>query len=221
MGGQGVPLSITGQLKTVLGRNDGKADADALYIVWAGGNDYLQGSTDSVGVANAVLEQVAALLDGGARAVLVLDMLKLSDLPPDGVSEGAADEALDAVVARHNERIGAGVDELRASNPRARIALGSPQRLRDDVKQHPTDFGLTDTKSACYQKGLFVWDGSVRDRCAEPAKHFYLDNVHPTTRVHCSFAVTALEALVAVDILHAPIDEAAARERCMHAPAAF
>jgi phospholipase/lecithinase/hemolysin len=220
LGDDGTPLAIHRQIRAFLAQRDARHPIDtALYVVWGGGNDYFQGADDAAAVAQGLLDDARLLLDAGARDVLLLETLVLSALP--GGVRGVSGRDLDVRVAAHNAKLRNGVVALRAAHPQARIALASPQRLRDEVFEHPADFGIEDVAGVCYGGGIALWEGGPSDRCPDATKFFYFDHVHPTGRVHCAFAVAALEALVDVNILDAPIDEAAARARCTTAPAAF
>jgi outer membrane lipase/esterase len=52
----------------------GAANPNALYVVWAGANDYLGGSTDSTTVVNNLSNAVTTLTANGAKNIMVVNL---------------------------------------------------------------------------------------------------------------------------------------------------
>jgi phospholipase/lecithinase/hemolysin len=165
----------------------GGADPDALYVLWAGANDFfvtLQSGGDPAaliggGISNTV-RAVQTLWQAGARNILVVNVPDLG-LTPYGLASGlndaithlcfVYDETLDGVLAT---LAGAGVPTIRVD------AFASLENMVD----HPTSFGFTNVTQPLLQVG------------GDAEEFLFWDLVHPTTLGHEGFANAAVQGLI-------------------------
>jgi len=91
----GAQRPVSTQIDEFLARSGGAADPNALYAVWAGGNDFLQNSqalatgaitsaqlqTNVLGAATAEIQQIARLQAAGARYILVFGLPDIGGTP--------------------------------------------------------------------------------------------------------------------------------------------
>jgi len=136
----------------------GVADPNALYIVWAGGNDFLQ--NDPLGTylpgdaASNIIDAVLALSAFGATDFLV------PNLP-----------IADPWAFSFNSSLSAGLDALIGLN----IIQFDTLTFFGNVVTNPGAFGLTNVVDPCF-------DGVTA--CANPDEYLLWDSVHPTARGH-------------------------------------
>jgi phospholipase/lecithinase/hemolysin len=151
------------------------ADADALYVVWGGGNDAL--AQDVNATASNLGAVIAGLVGAGARNFL------LPNLPE-----------VDPYFAQVNADM-APVLETLSADGRLRITRldvnGLFGFLVQDALAGGTMFGITDFTTPCFD-GVNV--------CADPTAHLWWDAVHPTTRVHGMIGQMAFAELSAVPL---------------------
>jgi len=175
----GIPAEFPGVLDEIdlfLALNGGVADPHALYVVWAGANDFFVApapTTIGPAVANLVTA-VRTLAAQGARYIVVPTMPDLG-LTPDGIASGFSTE-LAALTAAFNVALKTGL-----ARGGLHVTVVDTFRLFHDIVDHPAEFGFTDVTTACLNPDPL----SV---CSNPDEHLFWDSVHPTTRGHAILA---------------------------------
>jgi phospholipase/lecithinase/hemolysin len=158
-----------GQIPMFTAAVGGVADPNALYIIWAGGNDFLQnvplGTYDPFDAAANIVDSVLALSVLGATDFLV------PNLP-----------IADAWAFTFNAALAAGLDAVVGLN----ITQLDVLSLVFDATLNPATYGLTNAVDPCFD-GLTV--------CANPNEYLLWDSVHPTTRGHEIIAAAAFAAI--------------------------
>ncbi len=165
----------------------GRVSPDGLYVLWAGGNDYLFG-TPSVGADGTpqpvadIRSAVVDLANAGADRFLVPNLPDLGRVPS---ASGDADEAaaLTAAVEAHN------------------AALATV--LADTAAAHGIDVQMLDV--AAYfdaaHAGAFGF-ANVTDPCIDApdtcATSLFFDGIHPTTAAHMILGDLAYDVVVPV-----------------------
>ncbi|ABG41942.1 PEP motif putative anchor-like protein [Paraglaciecola sp. T6c] len=161
-----------GQLFNYLGSAGGMADADALYVIWAGGNDFLQ--NDPVGTytpgdaAQNIVDSVTTLAMAGAMNFLV------PNLPI------AAPWAFEFNAALAN-----GLDGISGGLNITQLDVFSTFL---DISMNPSDYDLTNVSAPCV-------DSANMTVCTNPDEYLLWDQVHPTAVGHQLIASAALAAL--------------------------
>ena len=139
----------------------GRADPNALYVVWGGGNDIssvLAGSADpqalqsgTVAAAGALVAQVQALRDAGARHVVVLNLPDLG-LAPIARRAGTLDPrvpaTLSALTDAYNAALAAGVRTHEDG-----IVPIDVHGLLDELIEDPGRYGFTDIHGTACSPG--------------------------------------------------------------------
>ena len=162
--------------------NGKKADKRALYVVWAGANDFfVSGPTlDTVvtGIENTVVA-VERLSQAGARRIMVVNLPDLG-LTPFGRSVDP--EGLSFLSSLYNENLDSALDALEAGGI-GTIRVDSSAVLHGIVDD-PADFGFSNVENA------FLSTGGV------PSEFLFWDMVHPTTNGHFFIAEEAMSVLL-------------------------
>jgi outer membrane lipase/esterase len=179
------------------------ADADALYIVFAGGNDIrdvvldLDGGLGAMATINAAVANISMairdLADAGARMFLV------PNVPNAGLSPEIMAAGLEAVMQAtdltqtFNTALQTALDTLEAELDLTIFRLDTFALLEDAVME-PEAFGLTNVTDACLEGDEFV--GGTP--CENPDVHLFWDGRHATAAGHSILAEAALEVLAPV-----------------------
>ncbi|BCS33078.1 hypothetical protein TBR22_A23040 [Luteitalea sp. TBR-22] len=179
---------LTGQLPLYGLQNPGAADANALYFLWAGGNDILLGSTlgpaqAQAAAANAALNVASAvdlLYAKGARHFLV------PNLPVFNPAALTFNDTLAQQMGLRQNLAGIGLTTVDVSTRLTQFAVdptyGFTRGFTPCLSGNPVSPG-TNVCSADDELASILWDSS-----------------HPTTRVHELLAADFLEALPDHDV---------------------
>lgn len=162
-----------------------KADSDALYILWAGGNDYTSGGVQNPfePVSN-LSNAVKALFNLGARNFLVANLPDLSQTPLiKSFNNPVLANQLQSLVNGHNVLLQNSIQELNQSLTGAKVSLFDTYSLVNNVITNPQQFGFTNVTNSCVSL--------VLTPCSNPDEYLFWDDFHPTTKGHQVLANTA------------------------------
>jgi phospholipase/lecithinase/hemolysin len=168
------------------------ADPDALYIVWAGPNDFLDYLGGSVpadpailiedGISNNV-DNVNRLADLGANNIVVPNMPSLGRLP---FSTEFQDEAT-AISIAYNGGLSLALDNLDLvdNSPETVVTQVDLFTANENIAANPEEFGLSNITDPLLLLGL---DSTTTG-------YFFWDLFHPTTEAHALFTDTIAQTL--------------------------
>jgi phospholipase/lecithinase/hemolysin len=168
------------------------ADPNALFLVYAGSNDLVNGQTNvSIPIAN-LAEDIDRLATAGARNILVPNLPLLGHTPRFSNSPES--------FATYNERtvlfntaLSAMLDNIEAISPALSLFRLDVAALFSEAIAQPQDFGLVNVMSPA-APGLVPGASSYNASQIAPNSHEYLfwDDLHPTATVHKILAQRAL-----------------------------
>jgi thermolabile hemolysin len=162
---------------------DGKAaDKRALYVVWAGANDFLIGNAApgeiiATGVENTVLA-VLRLYDAGARRIMVVNLPDLG-LTPAGTATDPG--GLSVLSFLYNQSLASALDELEVLGVET-IRVDSSALIQDMVS-HPGDYGFANVTHPYLHVG------------GDASEFLFWDEIHPTTSGHFYVAQEVMAVL--------------------------
>ncbi|MDJ0569886.1 MAG: SGNH/GDSL hydrolase family protein [Pleurocapsa sp. MO_192.B19] len=172
---------------------DDRADPDALYVVWAGPNDFLDYLGGGVpadpadlienGVDNNV-RNVTRLTDLGAENIVVPNMPSLGRLP---FSIEFQDEAT-AITIAYNGGLSLALDNLDLEDQSTSMQITEVDLFtaNETIAINPEQFGLSNVTDPLLLSGLDL---------AETTGFFFWDIFHPTTEAHALFADTISQTI--------------------------
>ncbi|BAY26939.1 GDSL family lipase [Calothrix sp. NIES-2100] len=162
-----------------------KVNPNALYILWAGANDYLFGATNTTAAIANVSNAVQSLLIAGAKTILVANLPDLGKIPATSNTANATN--LSAVTKLHNSELTKSIDLLQQkSGSGNNIIQLDVNYLYKEAISHPAKFGFANVTSSCL---------SNVTTCNHPDQFLFWDGIHPTTAAHRILADAALKAL--------------------------
>lgn len=196
--------SVTKQVSTYLAANGGKADPNALYSVWAGGNDLLAvlgGAPAQATIGAAVQSEVTALatLKAAGAQYILMPILPDLGMTPTAMAGGAASiGAATQGSQMYNQALLVG-----AKSAGVNIIPVDTFSLLREVKANAAAFGYTNTTgTAC---------GAMSSLTCAPANYvapgasetyLFADGVHPTGKTH------TIMAQLAYSMVSAPYQQA-------------
>ena len=194
-GGSG-PFDLSGQVNLFLGDFRGRGPDDALYVLWAGGND-LRAALEVPGDAativqkavNSIYSNLITLHGVGARRFLVPNAPDVGLAPAIRLQGPGAQEAATFLSMQFNGGLAlalAGLDSM----PGVEIVRLDVFSIVQHVVAKPADFGLTDVQKPCIRLRTFV-----HAFCPRPDQFLFWDGIHPTVAGHRILARHANAAL--------------------------
>ncbi|KOP26360.1 autotransporter [Hapalosiphon sp. MRB220] len=157
----------------------GNLSPNALFILWAGANDYLiqptaKRTNDTQVVVNNLSNAITTLINQGARNIIVPNLPDLGKTPQER-SQGTADTTT-ALTKSHNTNLNSALQEI-AKNPKVNIIPLDINALFNEVIDQPERYGLTNVNDPCFDQQA----GTI---CSNPDEYLFWDQVHPTNRGH-------------------------------------
>jgi phospholipase/lecithinase/hemolysin len=184
----------------------GRADPDALYVVWGGSNNlqdiFLQRTTDPLGhpipTLGQTLADIGSVLDSlyadGARHLLVPNVPNLGRVPRVRELGGApAQAAATMLVQGYNSGLTGLLDGFEATHADARLIRFDAFASFEGIVAHAADEGIFNTTDRCYTGDDlgFTGGGSV---CSRPQSYLFWDGIHPTSSAHALLGEAMLRA---------------------------
>jgi outer membrane lipase/esterase len=200
-------VPVAGQITQFLAK--GQVDPNAIYTVWAGGND-LNAELDKVlagqesqsqalanlnGVANDLVAQIARLNAAGARYILVFDVPNVGKTP-DAIDSGQA-PAITAVAQTFNQTVAAGLNSLGIQTIRLNTFS-----LLSEIAANPSVYGFTNsTQRACAAIPALICTPASLVAPDAAQSYMFSDGHHPTTALSAIFAQYAQSVIEAPQLM--------------------
>ncbi len=159
---------------------------NALYVLWAGANDYLQGASSATVPVENVTKAIATLANNGAKNILVANLPDLGQLPATRKSVNSA--KLDALTQAHNQGLRRSLKMLSQQYSQLQIVTLDANALYREAIANPLSFGFTNVINGCL---------SGDRACGNPDQFLFWDSIHPTTAAHRILAERAFRELEA------------------------
>jgi phospholipase/lecithinase/hemolysin len=160
------------------------ADSNALYVIWAGANDYLGlGQTDPTIPVGQLAQAIAALAQVGAKNILVSNLPDLGKVPLVSSQGPVASGGVYALVQGHNALLAQTLAGLAPQLAPQGVNLISfdVNSLVNDALVNPAKYGFTNVSDPClFPSPLFFPPGPL-SVCSNPNQYLFWDSLHPTT----------------------------------------
>ncbi|MBN8691029.1 MAG: hypothetical protein J0L72_09630 [Armatimonadetes bacterium] len=148
-------------------------NANQLYVVWCGANDYFDGQTDGTIPPSRIDADIRTLYARGARQFLIPNLPLLGNTPR---YRGTVDEIpKNAVSQTHNTTLASKIATLRTDFPAATFIAFDVASNLNDVQAHPANYGLTNVTQPALVGSTVV---------PNPDQYLFYDEVHPTRIGH-------------------------------------
>ncbi|MFB2934683.1 SGNH/GDSL hydrolase family protein [Aerosakkonemataceae cyanobacterium BLCC-F154] len=176
------------------------ADPNALYVVYAGANDYLGlGITDVTTVVNNLTTAVTKLAAVGARNFMIPNLPNLGLLPGPASQGPQFQQGLTLISTAHDTNLTASLAALE-QNPNINVIPVDVFSLFNNAIANPAAFGFTNVTNNVVPgagadptvAGFTIPDG------VNPNQYLFWDLIHPTTLAHSLVSNTALKATTAI-----------------------
>lgn len=169
---QDLPPGVLTQIQRFKAKNT-TANSNALYIIWAGANDYLGGATNTTTPINNLATSVKRLAEIGAKNIVVVNLPDLGKLPATRTTERA--NLLSSLTQRHNSGLAASLKSLRQEFGDTNIRYVDVNALFNQVYNSPGKYGINNVTQPCFREGVV---------CDRPNEYLFWDGIHPSTAAH-------------------------------------
>jgi thermolabile hemolysin len=184
------------QLNQFLPASTTKVDPNALYVMFAGANDLINGQTNVSVPVGRLNQDLGRLVNAGARNFLVAN-LPLLGYTPRYNGNPTTFASYNTLSTQFNSSLDVVLDNLQGGNSALAIHRLDVASLFNQAIANPAAFGLTNvTDSAA--PGLEPGDSSYNTGqiVSNPNQYLFWDDLHPTATVHAELAQYALEQLM-------------------------
>lgn len=168
-----MPPGLLAQIEGFTTSNN-SADPNALYVIWAGANDYLGGETNTTMPIQHLTMAVKLLSAVGAKKIAVINLPDLGKLPETRNSQRA--DSLNNLTKQHNADLATSLNNLRQQlNSQISITYYDVNSVFNRVINSPEKFGFINVTDPCLSQVSI---------CERPREYLFWDNIHPTTAAH-------------------------------------
>ncbi len=159
-------------------------DSSSLYVLWAGANDYLQGTNNPTTSVKNIIDAIDTLSSAGAKRLLVANLPNLGQLPATRNSANSAN--LTALTQTHNQDLRRSLKVLGQQQSDLKLITLDANTLYQTAIAQPAKFNFTNVTSACV---------SGTRSCDHPDQFLFWDGIHPTTAAHQILGKQAFSAI--------------------------
>jgi phospholipase/lecithinase/hemolysin len=178
-----LPLSLQKQVGTFVSSVPPNVSTNALFVVWAGANDYLPTqSTEFVPfttpdqTVDNLITAISNLMAVGAKNFLVPNLPDLGRIPL--TSSSPAAESLNQLTRQHNQLLTQRLDQLsQSSSFDGKIISLDFNSVFDQALTNPVQFGFSNVTAPCLNQ-------QASTLCSNPGEYLFWDPIHPTTKAH-------------------------------------
>ena len=162
-----------------------QADPNALYVIWAGANDYLGtiGQTNpAIPVAN-IDQAINALVQDGAKDILVANLPDLGLVPLVSAQGSLVSGAVSTLVQAHNTLLAQSLATLAPQLATQGVTLipFDVNSLVNVVSVNPASYGITNVTDPCLVNTPLFFNSGTVSLCSNPNEYLFWDSLHPTT----------------------------------------
>ncbi|BAU10286.1 GDSL family lipase [Leptolyngbya sp. NIES-3755] len=158
---------VLAQVQTFV-QNQPKINPQALFVIWAGANDYLYSTETPTRSIENLRQSLQSLIESGAKRLLVANLPNLGQLPATRNTE--ASQKLTNFAIAYNQSLATTLNQFR--KPDIAIAELDVFGIYQNAIKNPGQFGFTNVTAACL--------GSS----ANCDRYLFWDGIHPTTAAH-------------------------------------
>jgi phospholipase/lecithinase/hemolysin len=193
--GRNGPHDLPGEYNAYLKSRGGRADPDAFYFIFNGGNDVItavltpdDAASDKL-LSDAVLgleTAIRTLVNAGAKTIFAPDFVDLSHVPFAAKKDPARAKRISD---SYNKQYNAMLDRIEGKLPFELIRWSFDDFFKD-LLEHGDEFGLTNVTDGCL--------AMPKGQC-DPDHFLFLTDVFPTAKTHEIMAAAMATAILSRD----------------------
>lgn len=162
-----------------------QADPTALYVIWAGSNDYLGtiGQTNPAIPVGNIDQAILALTQVGAKDILVVNLPNLGLAPLVSAEGPAVANAAAALSQAHNTLLAQSIASLSSQLSPQGVTLipFDVNTVLSGAVANPAQYGFTNVTDPCLANSPLFFSAGTISVCSNPNEYLFWDSLHPTT----------------------------------------
>ncbi len=173
-----IPPGLIEQVTAFIALDGPPLSANTLFVIWIGGNDFLNGDGDFKATVDNIEDAMQRLVDAGAVHLLLMNLPDLGAIPdtlgtPEAPAASAFTENVNADIARL-------LDGFSTQEPHVNFYEFDVAAQFAAIRDDPAAYGLVNVNEPSPNFAIpDNFDG---------AGHAFWDEIHPTTQVHALIA---------------------------------
>lgn len=180
-----IPPGLIEQVTAYIATSGPPLSHDSLFVIWIGGNDYLNGNGDFQGAVDNINTAMERLAEFEARHILVLNLPDLGAIPDTLTTPEAAEATVFSL--NFNAELGNMIDRFSAEHPEIGLYEFDVFSFFMEIRNNPAAFGFINvTEPSPNFQVENNFDG---------AGYLFWDDRHPTTATHTLLADRVFTAL--------------------------
>lgn len=150
-----IPFGLGNQVNYYLvGNVTDRHKENHLFIIWSGGNDYVQGRDDVDEATDKTIDSIRNNLEWlvyyGAQNVMVMNLPDLSVVPEVRSENPDRVQNVDKLVKMHNAKLAKMIKEEQEKYPDAKIIFADITSYFNDAYRNPEKYNIKNVNQACY-----------------------------------------------------------------------
>jgi len=205
---EGALFNLTREIDSYLLSHHDRADANSLYALWIGSNNYiaLPDFPDQTvrAVNHGIQKEVERLVEKGATHIMLMTVPDLGRTPA-GI-EFDSIELLTDLTNKHNTTLREGVFlDLKTKYPQVQWIFFDVNHMFLDAMNHPEIYGFHNTTETCYESAMIQPSSTAILKMAASIQpknnphacdgYLFFDIIHPTDKAHEFIAEQAVSLL--------------------------
>ena len=151
-------FSVQNQIKKYFNEHP-SLNTDALFVVWAGANNYLD-LPDNIDltisqVISGLRDSLEELIQHGAKNLFVVNIPDLSTTP--AAQEFESEAELKYMSDQHNQKLSDLIHELQRKHPKVQFVTFDITGIMGDIIKNPSNYGFKDGHHTCCE---YIHDNS-------------------------------------------------------------
>jgi len=154
-----------------------------LFVVWGGGNDFIDGGTNASAVVTNTANEITSLANKGATNIVVPNLPLLGEVPR---FRGTANQGtMDSLSTQYNTQLATTLANLKSSL-HINIYPLDVQSFFQQVIANPATYGFTNVTQPAYNGSTVVSNAD---------EYLFFDDIHPTRIGHQLLAASAADLI--------------------------
>jgi phospholipase/lecithinase/hemolysin len=157
---QKFPMDLTSEVNHYLGNASHSHDLYRdrhLYVIWGGGNDYLDGRRDlefaTTNTVNIINNNIHTLIQDGAKYFLILNLPDLGLTPSANAKGSDFVSQLSELSRLHNTKLATLLLQERNNHPGIKLMTVDIAGIFKELMLNPERYQILNTKQPCYNNG--------------------------------------------------------------------
>lgn len=155
---ENLPYTLAAEINDYLYLHSYTNKNKTLFVVWIGGNNYLNGPSNVEAITSSVVDTIGdnikGLIDRGAVMFLVVNLPDISKTPQ--VIKENNQILVTQLVRLHNQKLLNKYNELKEQYPNVNFGYFDVNTVFNQLLENPQQYNISNTTEPCYDGGFYL-----------------------------------------------------------------